>query len=44
MKVNKKESLDGSTHSQQSDFIINETGNVINYAELWIIDNDDNKN
>ena len=31
--VNKNESLNESTHSQQSNFVIHDTVNVINYAE-----------
>ena len=32
--VNKNESIYESTHSQQSNIMIHETGNVISYAEL----------
>ena len=31
--VNKKEYLNESTHLQQSNFIIHDTGNMINYTE-----------
>ena len=44
VKVNKKESINESTHSQQLNFIIHETEKVFKYAEWWILDNDDNIN
>ena len=40
--INKKESFDESTHSQQSNFMVHETSNVINYAEWRMLDNNDN--
>ena len=41
---NYQESLDESTHSWQSHFLIHDISNVINYTEWIMLDNDDKKN